>query len=149
MNALKEAHGDKLEILAFPSNQFGFQEWFGGEEILNSLKYVRPGNGFEPKAVMMEKTDINGTNSHAVIKRLREVLPSRNTSLEFEFENPMGTQAEGSFRFTTYRPANPNDAIWNFEFWLIDPNGKPFKRYHPHPSQHESQLQEDLEQMLK
>ncbi len=42
-------------VLAFPTNQFGHQENSDGEEILNSLKYVRPGHGFEPKAVMFEK----------------------------------------------------------------------------------------------
>ena len=41
--------------MAFPSNQFGHQENSGGQEILNALKYVRPGNGFEPKAIMFDK----------------------------------------------------------------------------------------------
>ena len=56
MNELCERFGDeKLAILAFPTNQFGHQENGDGPEILNSLKHVRPGNGFEPKAIMLQK----------------------------------------------------------------------------------------------
>jgi len=44
-------------ILAFPTNQFGHQENGNGQEILNSLKYVRPGDGFEPKAIMFDKVN--------------------------------------------------------------------------------------------
>ena len=43
-------------ILGFPTNQFGHQENSSGEtEIMNALKYVRPGNGFEPKCIMFDK----------------------------------------------------------------------------------------------
>ena len=56
MNELCERFGDeKLAILAFPTNQFGHQENGDGPEIMNSLKHVRPGNGFEPKAIMLQK----------------------------------------------------------------------------------------------
>jgi glutathione peroxidase len=48
-------------ILAFPTNQFGHQENSDGEEILNSLKYVRPGNGFVPKCIMMDKVKTHFT----------------------------------------------------------------------------------------
>ncbi len=41
--------------LAFPTNQFGHQENSEGQEILNVLQHVRPGNGFEPKSVMLDK----------------------------------------------------------------------------------------------
>ena len=55
MNDLCQKYGDKLVILAFPTNQFGHQENSNGEEILNTLKHVRPGNGFEPKCILFEK----------------------------------------------------------------------------------------------
>ncbi len=55
MNELCQKYGDKLVILAFPTNQFGHQENSNGEEILNALKHVRPGNGFEPKCILFEK----------------------------------------------------------------------------------------------
>ena len=55
MNDLCQKYGDKLVILAFPTNQFGHQENSNGEEILNTLKHVRPGNGFEPKCILFQK----------------------------------------------------------------------------------------------
>jgi glutathione peroxidase len=42
-------------VLAFPCNQFGHQENSGGQEILNALRHVRPGNGFEPKCILLDK----------------------------------------------------------------------------------------------
>ena len=51
-----KSKNEKLQVvLGFPSNQFGHQENSNGQEILNALKYVRPGNGFEPKCVMFNK----------------------------------------------------------------------------------------------
>ena len=45
-------------ILGFPTNQFGHQENSSGEtEIMNALKHVRPGNGFEPKCIMFDKVN--------------------------------------------------------------------------------------------
>ena len=55
MNELSEKFGDQLVILAFPTNQFGHQENSSGQEIINALKYVRPGNGFEPQCILFDK----------------------------------------------------------------------------------------------
>lgn len=134
-------------MLCFPSNQFGFQEWYAGQEILNALEYVRPGNGFKTKALMMERGDVCGKDAHPVMRALQFALPERNTSLEFELANPMGTQADGAFRFVTYRPALPTDIIWNFEIFVLKPDGTPFKRYHPHPD-HYPELLKDLKELL-
>ena len=45
--------------MCFPCNQFGHQENSSGEEILNALKHVRPGNGFEPKGIMFDKVGVD------------------------------------------------------------------------------------------
>lgn len=66
LNALQETEGGNLDscglrIVGFPCNQFGFQE--PGEnqyEIMNGLKYVRPGHGFVPNFPLFEKRDVNG-----------------------------------------------------------------------------------------
>ena len=42
-------------VLCFPCNQFGHQENSSGDEIMNALRHVRPGNGFEPKGIMFDK----------------------------------------------------------------------------------------------
>lgn len=131
-----------------PSNQLGFQEWFKGQEILDSLKYVRPGKGFESKCIFLEKADVNGATAHPLFKRLKEVLPLRNTSPEWEEQHPHGVQAEGRFKNVCWKPAGVRDIIWNFEFFLVAPNGAPYGRYHPHPDAYETAIKEDLKTLL-
>uniref|UniRef100_A0AAY5KZ22 Glutathione peroxidase 1 n=1 Tax=Esox lucius TaxID=8010 RepID=A0AAY5KZ22_ESOLU len=100
MNELHERYADKgLVILGVPCNQFGHQVRPGNEEILMSLKYVRPGNGFEPKFQLLEKVDVNGKDAHPLFVYLKE------------------------------NPVCRNDISWNFEKFLIGPDGEPFKRY--------------------
>jgi hypothetical protein len=48
LNALKQKYLGELDIAAFPCNQFGLQEPGENHEILNGLRYVRPGDGFIP-----------------------------------------------------------------------------------------------------
>ena len=72
LNALQDTEGGNLDscglrIVGFPCNQFGFQE--PGEnkyEIMNGLKYVRPGNGFVPNFPLFEKRDVNGEKENEI-----------------------------------------------------------------------------------
>ncbi|KAL1765495.1 glutathione peroxidase 1 [Sigmodon hispidus] len=65
-----------LMVLGFPCNQFGHQENAKNEEILNSLKYIRPGGGFEPNFTLFEKCEVNGEKAHPLFTLLRESLPA-------------------------------------------------------------------------
>ncbi|KAI5946301.1 Glutathione peroxidase 2 [Manis javanica] len=47
----------RLLVLGFPCNQFGHQENCQNEEILNSLKHVRPGGGFQPTFTLVQKCE--------------------------------------------------------------------------------------------
>uniref|UniRef100_A0AAZ1Y634 Glutathione peroxidase 1 n=1 Tax=Oreochromis aureus TaxID=47969 RepID=A0AAZ1Y634_OREAU len=77
MNELHERYASKgLVILGVPCNQFGHQENCKNEEILLSLKYVRPGNGFEPKFQLFEKVEVNGKDAHPLFVFLKEKLPT-------------------------------------------------------------------------
>lgn len=120
MNELSEKFGNKLVILAFPTNQFGHQENSQGQEIINALKYVRPGNGFEPKAIMMKKVECNGETEHPLFKWLKE---------ELQVPSDDGTSFMGDPKFIIWKPVRRSDIAWNFEKFLIDPKGKPVKRY--------------------
>jgi len=53
------------------------------DEILNGLKYVRPGNGFEPKFQMCAKCDVNGDYEEPLYTFLKVSTwsPSQVTSL--------------------------------------------------------------------
>ena len=80
MNALADKYGDKLAILAFPCNQFGHQTNEDNSEFLNTLKYVRPGDNFEPASSIsiFEKTDVNGLDAAPLFKWLKSemMIPS-------------------------------------------------------------------------
>jgi len=59
MNMLSKAFGDKLNILGVFSNQFGHQTNEKNCEIRNTLRYVRPGNGFQSNADLFGKVNVN------------------------------------------------------------------------------------------
>merc|ERR1711924_417087 len=59
---------------AFKCNQFGHQTNENNDEFLNTLKFVRPGNNFEPKATIFEKTDVNGADAAPLFKWLKSEL---------------------------------------------------------------------------
>ena len=84
MNDLIDKYSQKgLAILGIPCNQFGHQENCNNKEILNSLKYVRPGNGFVPKIEMFSKVQVNGDNVHPLFSYLKEKLPFPSDEQEF------------------------------------------------------------------
>jgi len=97
----------------------------------------------------MEKGPVCGADASPFMKELQMALPVRNTSLEYESKNPFGTQKSMHFQKINWAPVLPQDIIWNFEFFLIDPEGKPFRRYHPFPENFIEPIKKDLAEMLK
>ncbi|KAG2457720.1 GPX2 peroxidase, partial [Polypterus senegalus] len=89
-------------------------------EILNSLKYVRPGNGYEPQFTMFEKCDVNGKNTHPVFAYLKDKLPYPDDDATSFMLYP---------KYIIWSPVHRSDIAWNFEKFLIGPEGEPFKRY--------------------
>lgn len=120
MNELVEKFGDKLVLLAFSCNQFGHQENGHPNEIRNEITYVRPGNGFIPKFILMEKCEVNGKNAHPIFKFLRERLP-------LPADDAISFMANGLK--IIWEPVTRADLAWNFEKFLISPDGKPAKRF--------------------
>lgn len=59
-------------VLGFPCNQFYLHEpGTTAEEIMNGIKYVRPGNGFEPAFRLFEKQDVNGAKENPLYTHLK------------------------------------------------------------------------------
>merc|ERR1712020_107630 len=137
MNELCEKFSDKLAVLAFPTNQFGHQENTQGQEILNALKYVRPGNGFEFKGEMFDKVEANGENEHPMFKFLKRALPAPADDTENLMANP---------QFFIWKPVRRTEIAWNFEKFLIGPDGTPIKRYSRNFLT--SNIAEDIEKLL-
>ncbi|RXM95888.1 Glutathione peroxidase 3 [Acipenser ruthenus] len=120
LNALhKELSPDGFVILGFPSHQFGMQEPGDKNEILPTLKYVRPGRGFVPNFQLFQKGDINGQHEQKVYTFLKNSCPPVGDS----FGNPTNR--------LFWEPLRVNDVKWNFEKFLVGPDGKPVKRWYP------------------
>jgi len=121
MNELQKKYGNRtgqcsLQLFGFPCNQFGYQEPAENHELLNCIKYVRPGFGYEPLFPLAKKGDVNGMYEHAIYTFLKARCPS-----------PMGLIANRTD--ITWQPIRNNDISWNFQKWLIKHDGQPFKRY--------------------
>ena len=124
MNALLEKYSNKgLVILGFPCNQFGHQENCKNEEILNSLKHVRPGGGFVPQLELFSKVEVNGEKTHPLFSFLKKKLP-----------RPHGDEEDvlmANSKLILWNPVLRSDVKWNFEKFLVDSKGDPFRRYGP------------------
>lgn len=116
MNALQNSYKN-FKMLAVPCNQFGWQEpGDNGTEILNCLRYVRPGGGFVPNFELTEKLQVNGPEEHPLFTYLKKYCPS-----------PWETFAP-TYRLN-YKGLKGSDIRWNFEKFLIDSQGRPVMRY--------------------
>uniref|UniRef100_A0AAY4E2W5 Glutathione peroxidase n=1 Tax=Denticeps clupeoides TaxID=299321 RepID=A0AAY4E2W5_9TELE len=116
MNALhEELKGYGFVVLGFPCNQFGKQEPGENHEILPTLQYVRPGNGFVPNFELFEIGDVNGLYEQGLFTFLKV---SVETDLLF------------------WEPLKVNDIKWNFEKFLVGPDGKPVMRWYPRVNDH-------------
>ncbi|XP_072046497.1 glutathione peroxidase 3-like [Amphiura filiformis] len=105
-----------FEVLGVPCNQFGLQEPADNHELLNCMKYVRPGNGYEPNFIVTAKDEVNGPDEHP----LYTFLKSRCPPVKDEIGDPDGFY---------WKPIKNGDITWNFNKFLIRPNGQPYKRY--------------------
>jgi len=139
MNALAEKYGDKVAILAFPCNQFGHQTNEGNEEFLNTLKHVRPGGGFEPASTIdvFEKCDVNGASAAPLFKWMKEekMVPVGDMS-DTKGNGCADVDAlilpRGGFGGTTvtlWTPVARSDIAWNFEKFLVGPDGNVVERF--------------------
>lgn len=117
-NALKQKFaGKQFEILGFPCNQFNLQEpGDTATEILNTIKYVRPGNGYVPNFPMFAKVGVNGEDEHPLFTYLKKYCgPTAD-----EFQDDLH-----------YKPLRVSDVRWNFEQFVINQQGKPVVRFSP------------------
>jgi len=137
MNKLSKQFGHQLNILGVFCNQFGHQTNEKNCEIMNSLTYVRPGNGFRSEAHLFGKVNVNGSAADPLFKWLKQRLP-------LPMDPPGDTKDNGcddndalilhrsGFDNSTIVPWSPvcrSDIAWNFEKFLLDQNGEPVKRY--------------------
>jgi glutathione peroxidase len=120
LNALQsryKKHG--FRVLGVPCNQFGHQEPGATEsEILNSLRFVRPGNNFKPNFQLLAKCDVNGVDEIGLYGFLKAGCPPPSD----EFNSAISSLA--------YSPLKASDVRWNFEKFLVNKRGQVAMRVH-------------------
>lgn len=102
---LVQLHGKysgRMEVLAFPSNEFGGQEPGSAAEIKAFA------GKYGAKFPLMEKTEVNGANANPLWKHLKATAP----------ESGLLALAGSEIK-------------WNFAKFLIDKQGKTVGRYAP------------------
>ncbi|NWW30121.1 GPX1 peroxidase, partial [Panurus biarmicus] len=139
LNELQQRYGPRgLQVLGFPCNQFGHQENCTNDEILPMLEHVRPGNGYKPNFIMFEKCEVNGKDAHPLFTFLKDALPFPHDDPSSLMTNP---------QYIIWSPVCRSDIAWNFEKFLIGPDGVPFKRY---SRRFETiRIQDDIELLLQ
>lgn len=73
-----------------------------------------------PKFQLLEKTDVNGKDAHPLFVFLKEKLPFPSDEPDNLMNDP---------KCIIWSPVRRSDVSWNFEKFLIGPDGVPVKRY--------------------
>ncbi|KAG5264046.1 hypothetical protein AALO_G00271540 [Alosa alosa] len=114
---------------------FGLQEPGNNHEILPTLKYARLGNGFVPNFQLFEKGDVNGRKEQGLFTFLKNACP------------PVGENFGNPTNRLFWEPFKGSDIKWNFEKFLIGPDGKPVMRWFPRVNV--SEVRADILQYLQ
>lgn len=118
-NALQTNYSEDVVVLGFPCNQFGLQEPGGDPfEIMNGIRYVRPGHNFIPNFQLFKKADVNGKNEQPLYTYLKKHCPSPRKS----FAGKSGLY---------YDDLHERDIRWNWEKFIINRQGIPVIRINP------------------
>ena len=124
-------------VIGFPCAQFDNQQpEFTSQQILDGLKYVRPGGGFVANFPLMAKSDVNGASRSPGYAYLTGACPQPMPILE------------PSTAYISWAPIRPTDITWNFQKYLIHPDtGRPVSVYSPDTLP--SDIAADIEALLK
>lgn len=106
-----------LSVIGFPCPQFFNQEPEANDEILNTLKYVRPGSGFVPAFPLTQITNVNGaTGVHPIYNYLKPSCPPVSADVSV-------------ISWIPWRPIATYDIQWNFEKFLVNKQGVVVSRW--------------------
>ena len=140
VDEFNSSHPGQVDFVAVPTNQFGLQEPGSNEEIPIGLEHVRPGGGFKAQYKICEKNEVNGATADPLFVWLKvgQKRRSLNFKLSIKSKFPLFCVLQaaclapqrilgppGDFYFT---PIANDDITWNFEKFLLDQNGKPYRR---------------------
>lgn len=120
LEALYQKHKEAgLEVLGFPSNQFGQQEPGAEAEIKTfcTTKYA-------VKFPLFSKIDVNGPNAHPLYAHLRAAQPG-----SFSKDAPGAEKLAGHLEKTQPELLGTDAVKWNFTKFLVARDGAVVKRF--------------------
>lgn len=137
LEALQQRFGDRgLQVIGFPSNQFGAQEPGSNEEIQQFCSTT-----YGVTFPVVAKIDVNGEDAHPLFRELRAADPGDFT------ESTPGAEMLYGHVAKSYPEWIGTDAVkWNFTKFLVGRDGQVIRRYEPFVTP--EQIGEDLEELL-
>jgi glutathione peroxidase len=126
-----------LEILGFPSNQFGEQEP-GANSDVQTFCQLNYGVTFP----LFEKTDVRDETAHPLFKQLTEDAPFEG----IDTSNPSGKMLNAFLSEKLPHYLEGNSVKWNFTKFLIDREGHVVKRFES--TDEPSDMKANIEQLL-
>ena len=86
----------------------------------------------------MEKVQVNGSKAHPLFSYLRDQLPFPSDDDRSFMKDP---------KSIIWEPVSRTDISWNFEKFLITPEGQPYKRYSRYFET--NNIKPDIEELIK
>jgi len=107
---------------------------------MNTLQYVRPGNGWKPKKSMtfFTKNHVNGKSQQPLYGWLKaEIMMPLDPAVlshpgEYAADHDLLIAFRSAYDFTTtslWTPVCRSDIAWNFEYFLVGKDGRPLQRF--------------------
>ncbi|WP_213881342.1 glutathione peroxidase [Pseudomonas sp. dw_358] len=112
----RSKHGEGLEVLGFPANNFKGQEP-GTEAEIQDFCSVN----YQVDFALFSKISVVGDDQHPLYAELTQAQPSA------EGDGPFRERLKGY----GVESASPSDVLWNFEKFLIDRKGQVVGRFAP------------------
>ena len=114
----KEWQDQGFSVLGFPCNAFLGQEPGSADEIKTFCSTT-----YGVTFPMFSKIDVNGPDRHPLYQQLVAARPEAVTPENSGFMERMSSKGRA--------PKEPGDILWNFEKFLINPEGEVFQRFSP------------------
>ena len=118
LNELYDRYQGQLEILAFPSNEFGGQE---SREPAGIRQFV---DALGVKFTMMEKTKVNGADAHPVYKAMKQACGTPDLDIKWNFETKFLITKDGKRIFRYSKAMEPKDLIPEIDRVLQESSAK-------------------------
>jgi len=125
LNKLQERYKDRgFTIIGFPCAQFGLQEIALETEIINCLKFVRPGNNYPgPNFPLTAKILVNGVGEHPIYQWLKI------KSLPWDGWTDQAWLTSIGAKTLAVTKGGGADIPWNFHKFLIARDGTTVRRF--------------------